>query len=130
MRLWCQRAIALVLILSVACASNLHLPVIQTVAWAQMYSHYREGYGPEDALRITFSGDEPCRLCKFVQDAEKVRGSLDGTMTASFRILLPLPPLAAVLPEPAMARSWSLLEMPGQVSSWVLWPDVPPPKVA
>jgi hypothetical protein len=130
MRLWCQRGLAALLILSVAFASNLHLPVIQVVAWAQMYSHYREGYSPEEALRITFSGDEPCKLCKFVQDAEKVRGSLEGTLTASFRILLPLPPLTAVLPEQPMARSWSLLELSAPAPLRASWPETPPPKFA
>ncbi len=52
MRSWFQRGFALLLILAVGVAGNLHLPIVQSIAWARMYSQYRQVYpmdvGPDD----------------------------------------------------------------------------------
>ena len=110
-------------------ASNLHLPLIQLVAWARMYQHYRVGYSPMVALEVTLSGQAPCNLCKFVQAAQKEQQSFNGLLTWTAKVLLPL--VAAGLCVRAPGRSErqeaGLLQ---RLVSWCAPPEFPPPRWA
>ena len=130
MRSWFQRGFALLLILAVGVAGNLHLPVIQSIAWARMYSQYRQVYSPEIAASITFSGQYPCILCELVRSAEKEREKVPNLTLASSRLLLPLPQIAAVAVNPPVVQSWSWYEPAVQVPMGSALPELPPPRVA
>ena len=91
----------MLLIMAVAVAGDLHLPLVQAVAWARMYSHYREVYSPEVSLNITLSGQYPCSLCKLVVAAEKERAHSPAVAGASVRLLLPLSQPANLVNAPA-----------------------------
>jgi len=130
MRSWFQRGFALLLILAVAVAGNLHLPLVQTIAWARMYSQCRQVYSPEIALSITFSGQYPCKLCEMVRTAEKQRESQPGFTAASSRLLLPLPQVAAIVVNPPVIQSWTWFEPAALVPAGFSLPELPPPRLA
>jgi len=126
-----QKGFAILLIIAVAIAGNLHLPLVQAIAWSRMYAHYRENYPASVALKITLSGEYPCSLCNLVQAAEKERHNLAGIQSESERtLLLPLPRLAALSVDqpPAFVGHWSepLLQMPVEIAQ----PATPPPRLA
>jgi hypothetical protein len=130
MRAWCQRGFAVLLLLSVGVAGNLHLPFVQAVAWVRMYSHYREQFTPQQSLSITFSGQYPCGLCKLVQSAENERNNLAGMLSTTDRNLLPLTlPAAVFLPQPNV-RSWRIVEPVALHALWSVGPELPPPRLA
>lgn len=121
----------MLLLIAVAVAANLHLPLVQAVAWARMYSQYRQHFTPSQALQITFSGQYPCALCKIVQSAEAERDKCAGLITSSERaLLLPLPQLAAIRvavpPSQRSLRLEPLLYLPAGFAQ----PETPPPRVA
>ncbi len=115
---------------AVAMAGNLHLPLVQAVAWSRMYVQYREIYTADAALKITFSGEYPCALCKIVQGAEKERGNLAGTLTSTYRVLLPLPQVATIKVEPPSMQTWSWAESTKLIPTGALTPELPPPRLA
>jgi hypothetical protein len=111
-------------------AGDLHLPLVQAIAWSRMYTQYRAHYSSEVALKITFSGQYPCSLCKIVQGAEKERGNLAGTLTSTYRVLLPLPQVAAIKVEPPQAQTWSWSEPVAFIPMGETTPELPPPRLA
>ncbi len=111
-------------------AGNLHLPLVQAVAWSRMYAQYRQQYSSAVALKITFSGQYPCAFCKIVQSAEKERNNLAGTLTSTYRVLLPLPQVAAITIEPPPAQTWSWVEPMMFVPLSSTTPELPPPRLA
>jgi hypothetical protein len=110
-------------------ASNLQLPVIQAVAWVRMYQHYRVGYEPMQALAITFSGKAPCQLCQFVKKAQKEEQAMSVMYSDTQREMLPLSCAAVFIP-PATARQWRLFEPVSHKESWIVSPELPPPRAA
>jgi len=131
MRIWCQRGFAMLLIMAVATAGNLHLPIVQAVAWSRMYSQYREHYSPEVAMEITLSGQYPCALCKYVQSAETERSKQSDLTTLTFHDLLPLPNIqSAVAVAPSPQRSWTFQELESPLPKNDNLPEVPPPRLA
>jgi hypothetical protein len=124
-----QRLLAAVALAGVLVASNLHLAVIQGVAWVRMYEHYRVGYPPALALEVTLSGKAPCNLCKFVQAAQKEQGKAEGFLTWTAKVLLPL--LAAGLClAPAQKSSARWTEARERLVAWMAPPATPPPRWA
>lgn len=119
----------MVALAGVMLASNLHLPVIQVVAWVSMYEQYRVGYSPELALEVTFSGKAPCNLCKFVQAAQKDQRTFQGMLTWTAKLLLPLL-LAALWVAPAKQVSERWTEPRARQVAWCAPPATPPPRSA
>jgi hypothetical protein len=126
---WCQKTLVVILILAVGLAGNLHLPIIQAIAWTRMYAHYREGYSVQQALEVTFSGKAPCEMCKFVQAATKERNTLNGTYTNTFRLLLPIAAAEEMHFSPNL-RSWIFWETTEHLPAWAERPELPPPRWA
>ncbi|HTB63941.1 MAG TPA: hypothetical protein VK737_10160 [Opitutales bacterium] len=130
MRVWFQRGFAMLLIVAVAVSANLHLPLVQTVAWARMYSRYHEVYSASISLQITFSGQYPCPLCKLVRSAEAEREPMAGSASTSLRLLLPLPQMAALVVVPAPTPSRVGIEPPPLSPAGFAQPELPPPRLA
>jgi hypothetical protein len=120
----------MLLIMAVAVAGNLHLPLVQAVAWARMYSHCREVYTPAVSIHITFSGQYPCTMCKLVASAEKERDNLAGSTISSLRILLPLPQPAILVTKPTETPRYAWTEPSAFTPSGFARPEVPPPRWA
>lgn len=131
MRTLFHRGFATLLIIAVAMASNLHLPLVQAVAWTRMYAQYREVYAPAAALTITLSGQYPCALCQVVQSAEKERDNLAGALNLSEQVLLlPWPSLAAIQVVRPAAISGQWREWVMAASAQMAPPETPPPRVS
>lgn len=120
----------MLLIMAVAVAGDLHLPVVQAVAWARMYSHYREVYSPEVSLNITLSGQYPCQLCKLVVAAEKERAHSPSVAGASVRILLPLSQPGNLVNAPVEMPRANWTEPAALAPRGLVRPEVPPPRWA
>jgi hypothetical protein len=60
-------AVVVALIFSI----GLHWPLLQSVAWVNMIATFSKEIGLERAVAKTLSGKYPCKLCKFVKEAEK-----------------------------------------------------------
>jgi hypothetical protein len=126
---WLKRGLAVVALVGVLVASNLHLAVIQGVAWVRMYEQYRVGYSPAVALQATFSGQAPCHLCKFVQTADRMQQKFDRLLSWSAKILLPVQ-IAGLPLTPLEQSSGRLAEAVVPLASRVARPELPPPRCA
>ena len=59
--------IRLLLILVTVFSIGLHCAVVQMVGWVSMTVKYSKSTSLTDALVMTFDGNHPCELCKFVE---------------------------------------------------------------
>jgi hypothetical protein len=78
-----RRVIEIVLALSFLCASNAHLPVLQIVAWAGMITKYSQQRSLAEAVKMTFDGEHPCRMCKAIKKQQEQAPSLEEIKIAS-----------------------------------------------
>ncbi len=117
------------LLAGVVLSSNLHLPLVQGVAWARMYAHYREGYAPLQALQITLSGQVPCALCEFVQKAQHEQQVLAGSLEGTFKVLLPMQAVAVNV-TPPQVLNWRSFEATRCPAILGFAPETPPPRGA
>lgn len=60
-------------LLAVAFSNGWHLPVIQGIGWVQMYHSYRDLMPAAEAIEIVVGGEQPCTLCKYVQNSNPVQ---------------------------------------------------------
>ncbi len=58
------------LLLAWLCANGAVWNAVQAVAWAKMFHDYSQIMPAAKALRITFDGSAPCRLCHIAQKAQ------------------------------------------------------------
>lgn len=67
--------------------ANLHLPLLQAVAWTGMLVKYSQNVSFVDAVEMTFDGDHPCPMCKAIKKQETARPALKE-MTTLLRPIL------------------------------------------
>lgn len=89
-------------------SSNLHLAMLQGVAWAGMAVEYSQDSGDVvDGIRRTLSGDEPCSLCSAVQEATEEEASSDEFhITPELRNFIPQSQVT-VYPAPIQFGGWN-----------------------
>ncbi len=54
---------------AVVTSNGWHLPIVQGVAWANMYGDYIESMSTEEALEAVLGGESLCNLCQYVQNS-------------------------------------------------------------
>lgn len=123
MRRWVQSF----LILALCITANLHLPVLQVVAWAGMLVNYSRDNGLAEAAEMTFDGDHPCPMCCAIEKAQTE--DADHQMTASvstLKIILFLEAESLQLHLPATTEQlfWQSMEAP----SFHIRPLLQPPR--
>ena len=69
----CRTAVVFTLVLVIAS----HWFVWQSVAWVGMVIKYAQDSSLVTALEMTFDGQHPCQLCKFVTEGKKSSGAGD-----------------------------------------------------
>lgn len=118
-----QFSVALALILAVGG----HWVVLQSVAWVGMTINYAKETSFKDAVRMTFDGQHPCKLCKVVEQGKKAEQK-QATLKVEtkldffcFRSLTFLPPL---LPYTLLSPGDDVADSRGQA------PPTPPPRPA
>mgnify|MGYP003600782286 FL=1 len=90
-----HRPIIWLLLLALVSAINLHLPVLQVVAWAGMIVNYSRDAEISEAIEMTFDGEHPCPMCKVIQ-AETVKTDPDRIEAESLvRLILFIEPVAS-----------------------------------
>jgi hypothetical protein len=57
------------LLLSFVVAADLHLPLLQVCAWTGMTVHYARNENVMEALKDTFGGERPCKMCCAIRKA-------------------------------------------------------------
>ena len=123
-----HRPIVWLLLLALVSAINLHLPVLQVVAWAGMIVNYSRDAEISEAIEMTFDGEHPCPMCKVIQ-AETVKTDPDRIEAESLvRLILFIEP----------AASWThtitpldtLTFAPTSLSRLTHQPETPPPRSA
>ena len=81
--------------LAVALSIGAQWPVLQSIAWFNMFLTFSAEEGVQQAFVKTFDGQNPCKLCKFVDEGKKAeQGSakqdtikkLDPMILANFEI--------------------------------------------
>lgn len=108
--------------------SRLPLAALQATAWVKMYVTYTETFDSDTALRLVFSGEEPCSLCHTVVDFESANGDLsDLALSFSGWGLLP-PTSASIALDRPRERGWLHLDGQPKFPFRGILPDVPPPK--
>ena len=80
---------SLALLFAWLCANGALLDAAQLVAWAKMFSDYRQTMGVGQALRATLDPNKPCEMCLGVASArETAKQQLPGAVESSTEKLL------------------------------------------
>lgn len=64
-----SRTLSIILLAALLVANNLHLPVLQVMAWCGMLVSYSRVTSVAEAVEMTFDGDHPCPMCKNIKKA-------------------------------------------------------------
>jgi hypothetical protein len=111
-------------------ATGSHWDIVQTYAWGRMIVHYSRSVPLVEAVRLTFTPGNECRVCLVVQTAQEQapEPAVPGAAAADKR-LMALPPMSpAVLPLPDKVP-WQVARG-GSVPARRECPPVPPPRRA
>jgi hypothetical protein len=119
--------------LAVVCAlhvSGVHWLALQTVAWTGMLVARSQKAGVEEAVRTTFDGQHPCRLCEAVKEGHKQeREEMPFVVVQALAKANFLQPQVVRVPEPSVAIiSYGWLECRGSARGET--PPTPPPRLA
>lgn len=108
-------------------ASGVHWPAVQTLGWAQMIVNHARTMPLADAVRLTFSGEELCAVCVFVQATQDTEKNPMQAAAAADKLLLALVPHTAVVVTPPIFLTGITHEdhwaAPARAA-----PPVPPPR--
>ena len=66
----------ILLALAFLCAANLHLPLLQVVAWTKMLATYSQDRTFAEAAEMTFDGEHPCPMCKAIKKQQEQKSDL------------------------------------------------------
>jgi len=118
-----QLGVAFLLILAVGG----HWAILQSIAWVGMTISYAKETSFSDALKMTFDGQHPCKLCKVVEQGKKAEQK-QATLKAETKLEF-FCPLALVYLPPALPYTvLSAGEEMGLVRANA--PPTPPPRFA
>ena len=97
-------------------ANNLHLPLMQVVAWSGMLVSYSRANTVTEAVEMTFDGDHPCPMCKNIKKAQTSsaeQDQLSGLQDQKTRDISGPPATAAAsLPPPAVRQPYTVTRHP------------------
>jgi hypothetical protein len=85
-----------------------HWAVLQSTAWVSMVADFRaEGLDLGSAVKRTLSGEQPCELCRGIQDARAQEQQSPATRSAVLKVDFVAPASAGVLAGPlAVSILW------------------------
>jgi hypothetical protein len=88
---WCRTIVVLLLVLSLGA----HWILLQSIAWVGMIVTYSQNTTFTQAVRMTFDGEHPCPLCKFIQEGRAAEKQPDAD-----QVRTSAKPELALLPKP------------------------------
>lgn len=111
-------------------ATGAQWDLVQTFGWSRMIANYSKSMPLMEAVRLTFTAENMCRVCEVVSDAkrqEKTTQAPGGTLKSTLVFVVPPSPVF-VLAAPGH-EAWLTTEMvPSSTQRPV--PPTPPPQVA
>jgi len=102
--------------------------VLQCVAWANMIREYSEMVPFPEAVKMTFSGEYPCAMCKAIAEKKQTENNKTAALVKHEKLVSPSEfsyrPRAATLTSQYYVVRESFLQTRSDV------PPTPPPRVA
>lgn len=113
-------------------ATGSHWDLIQTFAWGRMIATYSRTMPLAQAVRLTFTPDNLCGVCKSVSEAKQQQDAAvpgEASSKAAGKILLVFEPRTAWSADLPSVRGWVAFDphLAGRDRSP---PPVPPPRVS
>jgi hypothetical protein len=71
-----RRLSAILVLCTWLLANGAHWDLVQSFAWGRMIANYSQSMPLSEAIRLTFTADNLCRVCEFVADG-KTRSDAD-----------------------------------------------------
>jgi len=126
-----RQRVSLILTLSAwLLATGSHWDLVQTFGWGRMIATYAKTMPVSEAVRLTFTGDNLCSVCEFVQDSKQAQDSSPvpgGRLeTKVLLVFQPVPDVVVAAPEFAV---WTSIE-PVFAGIGRSSPPTPPPRAA
>ncbi|MFO1451468.1 MAG: hypothetical protein U1F61_25130 [Opitutaceae bacterium] len=111
-------------------ATGSHWDLVQTFGWGRMIASYARTMPLSEAIRLTFTADNLCSVCEFVQDSKQSQGNtaVPGGQ-ADTKILLVYQPAPAIVVSAPSYTSWRLGET-RLTGTDRCTPPTPPPRAA
>jgi hypothetical protein len=111
-------------------ATGSHWDIVQTYAWGRMIVHYSRSVPLTEAVRLTFTPGNECRVCLVVQSAQEKapEPAVPGAAAAEKRVMA-LPPVSPAVLPPADLVMWRVARG-GSATERRECPPVPPPRRA
>lgn len=111
-------------------ATGSHWDLVQTFGWGRMIASYARTMPLSEAIRLTFTADNLCSVCEFVQESKQSQGNMPVPGgQADTKILLVYQPAPAIIVSAPSYTSWRLGET--RVSGTDRGaPPTPPPRAA
>ncbi len=111
-------------------ATGSHWDLVQTFAWGKMFASYAQSMSYLDAARLTFTPDNLCNVCAFVQDARQStdeNGHPAPAESGTQKILLALDHAPRVVVAAPAPETWLLSDraLPPPLATA---PPAPPPR--
>jgi hypothetical protein len=123
-----KRFVFSLLALSIFSVTGAHLPLLQVAAWAGMIVSRSAHMPVAEAIRSTFDGGHPCRMCCAIRAAQRdaEQGKINAAPNLAPEVKLVLPHSSACLPAVWTVEGTSTMSFAGVDRSGP--PPVPPPR--
>jgi hypothetical protein len=126
MRAFQKWTVVLTLMISIATPWSL----LQTAAWCGMLMRYSQSASLSQAIEMTFDGEHPCQLCKWIrqgqQEEREKQNPVNTSPESKFQLALP-PTVNLALYPPSRA---SVCQFPESSGRRPMRPPTPPPRSA
>lgn len=112
--------------LALLCSLDAHLPVLQVVAWTGMIASSARQDGLAEAIRDTFDGQHPCRLCRAIEREQHQPSESLKAAPVMPNDALPVARSDFTVAPPATRLAFA--PSPESADAACFPPDVPPPR--
>lgn len=123
-----QCATSGLLVAAMLVVANMHLPVLQVAAWTGMLLNFSKEVELAEAVEMTFNGENPCRMCTVIKQAQTQDDGPDESLQAetASRLLLFLETFFTLTP---FSKGEALPAAHGQLARLRAEPpELPPPR--
>jgi hypothetical protein len=115
-------------LLAVMLANGGHWAVLQSIAWARMLVEFSRDYPLPEAIKRTFDGRHPCRMCCRIQEGRQQEQQQPPIVKWDKQPEFVLDPRLAGAPSPPSMPSEDVPFVPSFPSDFQPAPPKPPPR--
>ena len=87
-----------VLAVGLSLSLGLHWLALQSVAWTSMVMERSQTVSLSEAVRTTFDGQHPCRICRFIQEGQRSDPQAERSSFPGKPVKLEAPPATSLQP--------------------------------